>query len=36
MVIKELTKLPKKTEEKKIVIDSDKIPISTNVRGLGT
>ena len=31
-----LRKSPKKIEEKIIVIDSDKIPITTDLRGLGT
>ena len=36
MIIKELKKFLKKIEEKHFVIDNDKIPITTDIRGLGT
>ena len=36
MIIKELKKFLKKIKEKNFVIDNDKIPITTDTRGLGT
>ena len=36
MIIKELKRILKKIEAKNIVIDNDKIPITTDIRGLGT
>ena len=33
MIIKELKRILKKIEEKNIVIDNDKIPITTDIRG---
>ena len=36
MIINKLRKYPKKTEEKNIVTDSVKIPITIDLRGLET
>ena len=36
MIINKLRKYPKKTEEKYIMTDSDKIPITIDLRGLET